>query len=144
MLLAEGPLGICRIGFGAGLAEELARDWPRAVLRRDDPRASVLGSAVLGGGEVEVCVKGTAFQLAVWRELRRIPVGTTVSYGELARRVGLAAATRAVGTAVGANRIGWLIPCHRVVRADGGLGGFRWGAACKRAMLEAEGIGIFK
>lgn len=144
MSVAEGPRGICRVGFGGGLREGLVRDWPRAELRRDDARARQLGPAVLDAGELAVCVKGTAFQLAVWRELRRIPSGTTVSYGELARRVGRPKASRAVGAAVGANRIAWLIPCHRVVRSDGGLGGFRWGTDCKRAMLEWERSGAFQ
>lgn len=141
MTVAEGPRGICRVGFGEAARDEVARDWPLATLRRDDARAAGLAAAVLDGGDVEVCVKGTDFQLAVWRELRRIPRGTTISYGELARRIGRPGASRAVGAAVGANRIAWLIPCHRVVRGDGGLGGFRWGCECKRAMLEWEDEG---
>jgi AraC family transcriptional regulator of adaptative response/methylated-DNA-[protein]-cysteine methyltransferase len=144
MTLAEGPLGICRIGFGDGVVDELARDWPLATLQRDPSRAARLAVAVIGRGGVEVCVKGSAFQLAIWREVRRIPAGTTISYGELAHRVGRPSAARAVGAAVGANRIAWLIPCHRVVRSDGGLGGFRWGLDCKRAMLEFEWSGAWK
>ncbi len=142
LVIAEGPEGICRIGFGDGVEQELARDWPRAELRRDDARAAVLARSVMAGEELPLCVRGTPFQRAVWRELRRIPEGETISYGELARRVGRPKAQRAVGAAVGANRIAWLVPCHRVVRGDGGLGGFRWGCDCKRAMLEWERSGV--
>lgn len=144
MVVARGPRGVCRVGFGGELEAELARDWPRAVLVRDEGALADTAAAVFDdGGGLEVCVRGTSFQLEVWRELRRIPMGTTISYGELARRVGRPDASRAVGSAVGANRIAWLIPCHRVVRGDGRLGGFRWGCDCKRAMLEHERIGAF-
>lgn len=139
MLVAEGPPGICGIGFGGGEVEAgLRRDWPEAELRRDDTRAAELAAAVGVGAGLRLVVKGTPFQLEVWRELRRIPAGTTISYGELAHRIGRPGAARAVGAAVGANRIAWRIPCHRVVRGDGTPGGFRWGLACKRAMLDWE------
>ncbi len=81
---------------------------------------------------------GTPFQLRVWRELAAIPAGTVISYGDLAKRVGSPQAYRAVGTAVGANPISYLIPCHRVVRSNGEPGGYRWGTARKKAILEAE------
>ncbi len=144
MTLAAGPRGVCRIGFGDEIEGELAHDWPKAEIVRDDAALAPLAAAVLSRGEVDVCVRGTPFQLEVWRELLRIPEGETISYGELAERVGHPGASRAVGSAVGANRIAWLIPCHRVVRGNGQLGGFRWGCDCKRAMLEHEWHGCLQ
>jgi len=82
---------------------------------------------------------GTPFQLRVWRELRRIPYGSTISYGELARRLGHPKASRAVGQAAGANPIPLIIPCHRVIAADSGLGGYRGGPDRKRWLLRHEG-----
>lgn len=90
---------------------------------------------------VPVAAEGTAFQQRVWEELRRIPYGTTLSYGELARRIGQAAATRAVGAANGRNPVPILIPCHRVVATGGGLGGFSAGLARKRWLLALEQYG---
>ena len=83
-------------------------------------------------------IRGTAFQKLVWQHLMRIPAGTTVSYRELAKRMGRPTSVRAVATACGANRIAVLIPCHRVLRSDGGLGGYRWGVERKRRLLERE------
>jgi AraC family transcriptional regulator of adaptative response/methylated-DNA-[protein]-cysteine methyltransferase len=85
-------------------------------------------------------VQGTAFQARVWRALQRVPLGATVSYGELARRLRTPAAVRAVGTACGANRIAVLIPCHRALRADGSPGGYRWGLDRKARLLAAEQV----
>lgn len=88
--------------------------------------------------DFRVAVTGTPFQLEVWRALLRIPFGSRVSYGELAARVGRPDAIRAVGTAVGRNPVAFLIPCHRVVRTGGGMGGYMWGVERKRAMLAWE------
>lgn len=90
-------------------------------------------------GEIPLWLAGTAFQCCVWQALRDVPRGETVSYGDLARQIGRPRASRAVGAAVGANPIAYVVPCHRVVRADGGLGGFRWGLRFKRSLLRAEG-----
>jgi AraC family transcriptional regulator of adaptative response/methylated-DNA-[protein]-cysteine methyltransferase len=81
---------------------------------------------------------GTPFQIQVWEALRTIPKGKTTTYAAIAEQIGNPKAVRAVGTAIGANPIGFLIPCHRVVRTDGGLGGFRWGLELKKKMLELE------
>ncbi len=86
-------------------------------------------------------VQGTNFQLKVWRALLELGAGTPTSYGALARAAGKPAAARAVGAAVGANPVAWLIPCHNVLRADGALGGYHWGAARKRAMLAWQELG---
>jgi AraC family transcriptional regulator of adaptative response/methylated-DNA-[protein]-cysteine methyltransferase len=84
-------------------------------------------------------VRGTSFQLRVWRALLRVPPGTFVSYGQLANAAGNPRAARATGAAVACNPVAFLIPCHRVIRADGTLGGYRWGVARKRAILAWEG-----
>jgi AraC family transcriptional regulator of adaptative response/methylated-DNA-[protein]-cysteine methyltransferase len=83
-------------------------------------------------------VRGTAFQQRVWRALREIPAGSTASYTEIARRIGAPTAVRAVARACAANPLAVAIPCHRVVRTDGGLSGYRWGIARKRALLGRE------
>lgn len=92
--------------------------------------------------DLELAADGTDFQRAVWRELRRIPYGTTISYAELARRVGKPKAVRAVGAANGHNPIPIVVPCHRVIGADGSLTGFGGGLASKRALLRLEGLRI--
>ena len=84
-------------------------------------------------------IRGTAFQRRVWRELRRIPAGRTASYGEVARRIGKPGSARAVARACASNPLALAVPCHRVIRSDGGSGGYRGGVARKRALLEREG-----
>lgn len=89
--------------------------------------------------DIPLDIRGTVFQQRVWRELRRIPVGGTASYGEVARRIGKPGSARAVAQACAANPLAVAVPCHRVVRSDGGLGGYRGGVERKRALLEREG-----
>ena len=91
-----------------------------------------------GSLPIPLSPKGTVFQKEVWQALLRIPAGTTVSYSELARKLGRPKATRAVATACAANKLAVVIPCHRVVRSDGSLGGYRWGIERKRALLNLE------
>lgn len=133
MFLAKSPRGITHISYFDGdYAESLAvmrKDWPKAELVRDDS---------LTVGTHQLHVKGTPFQIRVWQALPEIPPGEVSTYGKIAAGLGMPGASRAVGSAVGANRISWLIPCHRVIRTDGRLGGFRWGTDRKRAMLAAE------
>lgn len=88
--------------------------------------------------KIQISVKGTDFQRNVWNALCEIPVGSTATYAQIAQKVGKSKAVRAVGTAIGANPVAWLIPCHRVLRTDGGLGGYRWGLELKMKMLERE------
>jgi O-6-methylguanine DNA methyltransferase len=102
-------------------------------------RRAAEGKDVQLNGQLRI-VGGTKFQRAVWEAMREIPLGGTVSYGELARKAGYPGASRAVGQAVGRNPIPLLIPCHRVIASDGTLGGFGGGPALKRALLRAEGI----
>lgn len=106
----------------------------------DDPDVAAVVAAVDGTGPLPpVDLRGTAFQLDVWAALQRVPTGRTVSYAELAAASGHPTATRAVGTACGANPVAVLVPCHRVLRADGTLGGYHWGTARKAALLRREG-----
>jgi AraC family transcriptional regulator, regulatory protein of adaptative response / methylated-DNA-[protein]-cysteine methyltransferase len=148
MLMAATPRGICWLAFGeqpAGLLDDLRGAFPRAQLQANEVRLRewfddvrefiLLPTEAL---DLPLDVQGTAFQARVWRALRRVPLGSTVSYGELARRVRAPAAIRAVGTACGANRVAVLIPCHRAQRGDGSPGGYRWGLARKARLLAAE------
>lgn len=149
MLMGATPRGICWISFGerpADLLAELRAAFPRAELHPgearlrewfDDVREFIL--LPTEALELPMDIQGTAFQARVWRALQRVPLGQTVSYGELARRLRSPRAVRAVGSACGANRIAVLIPCHRAQRGDGQPGGYRWGLARKARLLAAEG-----
>jgi AraC family transcriptional regulator of adaptative response/methylated-DNA-[protein]-cysteine methyltransferase len=151
VLVAATERGVCLIAFGdqaEGLERELGERFPEARVEPADGALERLASAVVaaadGAGsaaDVPLDLLGTAFQQRVWRALRDIPRGTTTTYAELARRIGAPRAVRAVGTACGANPVAVLIPCHRVVRGDGGLGGYRWGLTRKKALLARERFG---
>lgn len=125
----------------------LRRAFPGATIERDPSAAGILLRRVVafltddGGSEpIALDLRGTPFRLRVWDALRSIPRGQTTTYGALARTLGLpSGAARAVGTACGANPVSLLVPCHRVVRTGGGLGGYYWGLDRKRALLELEG-----
>jgi len=143
--LAETPRGLCRLAFVepgdereelAGLREQFAK----ARFERDDVRAAQLAEIIWGRGSARVplSVCGTNFQVQVWRALLELEPGETVTYSALARRLGLSNGARAVGNAVGANPIGWVIPCHRVLRAGGKLGGYRWGTTRKQMIRRWE------
>lgn len=145
MLVAATDKGVCRLSFGEGRAALEAR-FPNAELVAGGAEfARLLGEvirAVEAPGDfahIPLDVKGTAFQEAVWRELRRIPAGETRSYAELAAAAGNPGAVRAAGSANGANNVAVLIPCHRVIRSDGSLGGYAYGLEVKRALLQREG-----
>ena len=129
--VASTSRGICCLVFleEEAFTSELARRFPGARM--------IAGEPLLHGKVLHV--KGTSFQVAVWRALLEIPPGETRSYGEIARRVGHPDACRAVGTAVGANPVSLLIPCHRVTRASGAPGQYRWGNDLKRTILAREG-----
>lgn len=146
MLVAATEKGVCCLAFGEGEAELRAR-FPRAelVAAGEDFRdlfAQVVAAVEQpgpGSAAIPLDVKGTAFQQRVWEELRRIPHGETRSYGELAAALGNPKASRAVGGANGANNVAVLIPCHRVIAADGSLGGYAYGLAIKAELLKREG-----
>ena len=143
--LAETPRGLCRLAFvePGEVREELAalrQQFERATLVRDDARAAALVAMIWGGGEAKLplAVCGTNFQVQVWRALLELEPGVTVTYSALARRLGKSKGARAVGNAVGANPVAWVIPCHRVLRAGGKLGGYRWGTARKQMIRRWE------
>jgi len=125
----------------------LQQDWPRARLERDQAgTAGVAGEVaerMLGRTRERLAVvfRGTPFQVKVWQALLAIPAGRVTTYGEVAARIGQPEAHRAAAAAIGANAIGYLIPCHRVLRATGAIGGYRWGEARKRALLVMERSG---
>lgn len=169
LMMAATARGVCFVQFGpdaAALDAALAREFPRARLL---PSAAGQSGAISAGTDpaaasparqldawidaldahlarnthapaLPLDLRGTAFQHRVWRFLQGIPLGTTRSYAEVAQAIGAPKATRAVGTACGANRVAVLVPCHRVLRGDGALGGYRWGLERKRALLAAEAL----
>lgn len=149
-LVATTARGICMVELGndaAALEARLREEFPRASLERVDagrdeflaPRVQAVADA-LGGGEREVPVDliGTAFQKKVWDALMKIPLGQTRSYEEVARQIGSPRGARAVAQACARNRVAVLVPCHRVVRGDGSLGGYRWGLPLKDRLLQRE------
>lgn len=145
MLIAATSKGICRLTFDESEAA-LRRLFPNATLVEDGGgmRSLVEGALAaierpLAAPELPIDVAGTAFQEAVWKELRKIPPGETRSYAQIAAAIGQPKAVRAVGTANGDNHVAVLIPCHRVIRSDGSLGGYAGGLERKRKLLDAEG-----
>jgi len=144
VLVAATDKGLCRIAFGEGEAELRAR-FPNAALAPADGALDAMAQAVAAliddpaaAPDLPIDVGGTAFQQAVWAALRAIPAGQTRSYGEIAAAAGRPAATRAAGSACGGNGLAVLVPCHRVVRGDGGMGGYAWGTERKAALLARE------
>lgn len=148
LLLAGTDRGVCAVYLGdsdAALAAALAEEYPAAVIARDDEALAAWARLVVRRLEegppdpdLPLDVQATAFQALVWEALRRIPYGTTRTYREIAELIGRPGAARAVGRACATNPVSILVPCHRAVRADGALGGYRWGLARKQALLEQE------
>jgi AraC family transcriptional regulator of adaptative response/methylated-DNA-[protein]-cysteine methyltransferase len=148
LLVAASARGVCSILLGddaATLLRELQDRFREAELVGGDAGFERWVAQVVGcveapriGLDLPLDLRGTAFQRRVWQALRRVPVGQTVSYAELARRIGAPRAARAVAQACASNPVAVAVPCHRVVRTDGSLSGYRWGVARKRALLERE------
>lgn len=148
LLVARSARGVCAISLGDdpdALLRELQDRFPRAELVGGDAGFERLLAQVVGliaqpgiGHDLPLDVRGTAFQQRVWQALRRIPPGQTASYADIAARIGSPKAVRAVAQACASNTLAVAIPCHRVVRSDGALSGYRWGVARKRALLERE------
>lgn len=149
ILVAHSGRGVCAISLGDdpdALVRELQERFPQAVLIGGDSEFERLVATVVGfvdapqlGLELPLDIRGTAFQRRVWQALREIAPGTTQSYTDIAARIGAPAAVRAVARACAANPLAVAIPCHRAVRRDGGLSGYRWGVERKRALLDREG-----
>jgi AraC family transcriptional regulator of adaptative response/methylated-DNA-[protein]-cysteine methyltransferase len=149
-LFAVTERGLCGLAFlGAegleGALADLKARWPNAGFRQDAgaiaPYAAEVGARMQGAPArpLALLLKGTPFQLKVWEALLAVPEGRVMSYQHLAASAGVPGASRAVGTAMGANPIGYLIPCHRVIRAGGEIGEYRWGSTRKRVLLAIEG-----
>ena len=144
--IATTPRGICSLEFvdsddSCDFVSSLAHKWPYADLQHDPELASSVVQSIFASDRkprLRVHISGTNFQIQVWKALLRLPSGDTTTYGELARAVDRPGAARAVGSAVGSNPVAWLIPCHRVLRSDGKLGGYHWGPRRKEAMLAWE------
>lgn len=148
LLVAATERGLCAVSLGeedGELEEALRREYPRARIERADDQLAewteVIVRVLDGSGEpldLPLDVRSTAFQLRVWRALQEIPPGSTLSYRQLATRIGAPTAARAVARACATNPVALVIPCHRIVREDGQLGGYRWGMERKRRLLETE------
>lgn len=148
ILVASSNRGICAILLGDDpdrLVRDLQDQFPRSNLIGGDREFEALVAKVVGfiempmlGLDLPLDIRGTAFQQRVWQALREIPAGTTTSYTDIANRIGMPKAIRAVASACAANQLAVAIPCHRVVRTDGSLSGYRWGVERKQALLERE------
>ncbi len=137
--------GICHLGFPMeGKKKEaflkMKKDWPKAQFKEDGNKSKEMICQIFGSPPqpMKTLLKGSSFQIKVWEALLQIPSGETCSYGEVAEKIGHSKAGRAVGSAVSANPVAYLIPCHRVIRGSGNLGGYSWGLPKKRVMLDWE------
>jgi len=148
LLVAATERGVSAVYISdsdARLEKALAREYPRAEIRRNSARLGPWVHEILrrlrgheAAASLPLDVQATAFQRRVWEELRRIPRGSTRTYSEIARAIGRTQAVRAVARACATNPVSIVVPCHRVVRADGDLAGYRWGLRRKRALLAIE------
>jgi AraC family transcriptional regulator of adaptative response/methylated-DNA-[protein]-cysteine methyltransferase len=148
VLVAASAKGVCAILLGDdgdGLARDLRALFPKAALREADASFAATSAAVVAlvdtresPAEIPLDIRGTAFERRVWETLRKIPAGQTQSYGDVAAAIGAPKAVRAVARACTANKLAVAIPCHRIVRRDGSIAGYRWGTARKRALLDRE------
>lgn len=143
VLVAAGSEGVRTVLLGASAtdAERELRELHADAFIRRDPALRETARAILESPPVDLDMRGTEFQLEVWRKLLEIPRGETRTYTQLAAELGRPLAVRAVARACATNRIGVLVPCHRVVGSDGSLRGYRWGVERKRALIEAEAAG---
>ena len=149
---SESPFGECLIAFSndgiyaltfpenreSGISE-LERRFQHIKFGIDNEKAQKMAYQIFENNKLpQLFLIGTPFQISIWEALTKIPKGETTTYASIAELIGRPKAVRAVGTAIGANPIAYLIPCHRVLRTDGGLGGFRWGLDVKKKMLAWE------
>lgn len=154
LLVAATVRGVCAVTLGDDaetLTQELMAEYPQAIIvhsRQEDEAFAAWVDAIVAYADrqgrspaVPLDVSATAFQWRVWRALQEIPLGETRSYTQVANAIGKPSATRAVASACASNRVALVIPCHRVVRSDGSVSGYRWGPERKRELLEREGAG---
>jgi AraC family transcriptional regulator of adaptative response/methylated-DNA-[protein]-cysteine methyltransferase len=142
ILVARSERGVCAILLGDDLEEDLRERFPKATLIADDGLTLAAAIALVDvpgtGFNLPLDIRGTVFQQRVWKALQAIPIGQTASYTEIAQQIGAPKSVRAVAGACATNALAVAIPCHRVVRNDGGLSGYRWGVERKRALLKRE------
>ena len=144
MLAMATKRGLCGIGFVGESSKTVIFDdfksrWPNAVyIENKVILKSLIETLVIGKGTINIHLIGAPFQIKVWEALMNIPTGFVTTYSDIAKAIDNKAAVRAVGTAVGKNPISWLIPCHRVLRKNGELGGYHWGIDLKTALLARE------
>jgi AraC family transcriptional regulator, regulatory protein of adaptative response / methylated-DNA-[protein]-cysteine methyltransferase len=154
-LIASTARGLCHLGFHDRGSERaavaaLTAEWSGARLVQNDEAAEATAAGIFGSGDapsvapLRLAVRGTNFQLKVWQALLEVGAHGPTTYAEVALAAGVPGAARAVGNAVGANPVAWLIPCHNVLRSDGSLGGYRWGEERKRAMLAFQARDIIR
>ncbi len=151
VLVAQSAKGLAALTLGddrAALLRDLERRFPVTTLIEGGGGVEANARRVIAfmesparGLDVPLDIRGTKFQRSVWQALRQIPPGSTASYTEIARQLGMPRAARAVAGACATNALAVVIPCHRVVRSDGGLSGYRWGVERKQALLDAERVG---
>ena len=146
-LIATTGRGVCKMAFidsvpdSRALERELREEWPAADIVRDDRQTGVVADAAFDrghGGSLRLLLRGTPFQLRVWEALLSIPEGALASYQQVADMIGKPTAVRSVASAIARNRIGYLIPCHRVIRSNGDFGQYRWGSDRKKAIAGWE------
>lgn len=150
VLVAQSRIGVCAVILGdsqSRMYDDLRLRFPGATLNVGTPDRGRIADKVLAVVEepaqqldIPLDMGGTEFQQAVWQVLREIPAGMTMSYQDVAHRLGRPKAARAVAQACAANRLAVVVPCHRVVRSDGAMGGYRWGIERKRTLLEREAV----
>jgi len=143
MLGVTGDGAICRLEFAKNKSARTAptawrKAWASTVFVDDPDAIQPVIKALTGNKPLDLLMIGTPFQESVWRQLLAIPSGKTITYAELARRIGKPKAVRAVGSACGANPVAILVPCHRVIASDGGLGGYAGGLSVKKKLLQKE------
>lgn len=148
MLVAKTDKGVCAVSFSdteRELRKQLQNEFPKAEIRQNDKELKKIVEAILANLEgtsktldLPLDLQATAFQMRVWEALRKIPYGETASYQEIAEKIGSQKSVRAVAGACAKNRVAVVIPCHRVVRSDGSLSGYRWGVERKRKILKKE------
>lgn len=146
-VVALSGRGLAMVEFGTLTASDLAARFPEAETIEESAALQTVIAMIAAHIEdpwapcdLALDLQGSAFELAVWQALRDIPAGTTTTYGELAGRLGLPRAAREVGEACAANRLAVIVPCHRVIKKDGSISGYRWGVRLKRVLLEREGM----
>jgi AraC family transcriptional regulator, regulatory protein of adaptative response / methylated-DNA-[protein]-cysteine methyltransferase len=148
LIVASTDLGICKLEFVSSLEEGrvlLQAEWPEAILTENAHANQATVNQIFGVGEasqqpIQLNLKGTPFQVKVWEALLRIPEGQLSTYQQIADYIGHPKASRAVGSAIGSNPVAVLIPCHRVIRRDGGIGGYHWGNDRKLSLIAWEKV----